>query len=287
MSTKTALLTSGILLAGVLSSLATIKADIDGATLGKWTMDLDAAKKTAIEKNMPILLNFSGSDWSTNCLAMDSKVFSTPEWAEFAKANLIQVLIDTPKDKTLVPEKYVKRNITLNEDNFIDNFPTIIVLDSDGETDLGRITYTEDITLESFKKSLNKLLKFSTPAKLKFVQSLTPAAQEKLKEIQGKVEDINLSIDKKQNIIGKAQTDIDKLAEDLMAAEIELREFRIAQLSEAEQARYKVVKDSFDTKQEAFTKWIESDPEHTPENEKIFQKMQNELIKLNGEIEGF
>ena len=35
----------------------------EGAEPGVWTMDFEAAKKLAKEKKLPILLNFTGSDW--------------------------------------------------------------------------------------------------------------------------------------------------------------------------------------------------------------------------------
>ena len=45
------------------SGLPAAETDLNGITPGKWTMDFDAAKKLANEKKLPILLNFSGSDW--------------------------------------------------------------------------------------------------------------------------------------------------------------------------------------------------------------------------------
>jgi len=41
--------------------------DTEGAKVGRWTMDLDAAKKLATDKQLPILLNFTGSDWCYWC----------------------------------------------------------------------------------------------------------------------------------------------------------------------------------------------------------------------------
>ena len=74
-----------------------------GAELGKWTMDFDAAKTLAAEKEVPILINFTGSDWCGWCKLMDREVFSKAEWQQYAAESLVLVWIDFPRDKALVP----------------------------------------------------------------------------------------------------------------------------------------------------------------------------------------
>ncbi len=63
-------ITLGVLFAGTISlSAQTEEApaaeaiQTEGAKVGHWTMDFEAAKKIAAEKNLPLLLNFTGSDW--------------------------------------------------------------------------------------------------------------------------------------------------------------------------------------------------------------------------------
>ena len=79
----------------------------EGAKVGEWTMDFDAAKTLAKEKNLPILMNFTGSDWCGWCKVMDRSVFSKPKWDAYAKKNLVLVFIDFPQNKALVPMHFV------------------------------------------------------------------------------------------------------------------------------------------------------------------------------------
>ena len=85
----------------------------EGYTPGKWTMDVQAARKYAKEHNLPLFLNFTGSDWCVWCKLMEDRVFSKQEFYEKTKDKIVLVWIDFPRDKDLVPEKYRDRNRTL------------------------------------------------------------------------------------------------------------------------------------------------------------------------------
>ena len=82
----------------------------EGAEVGKWTMDYAAAAKLAKEKNLPMLLNFTGSDWCGWCKIMDGNVYAKPEWSEFAGKQLVLVTFDFPQDKSIVPERLTSQN---------------------------------------------------------------------------------------------------------------------------------------------------------------------------------
>ena len=62
-----------------LSAQAGDKVQLEGAKLGHWTMDFDAATKLAAEKKVPLMLNFTGSDWCGWCKLMDKNVFAEAE----------------------------------------------------------------------------------------------------------------------------------------------------------------------------------------------------------------
>ena len=128
-----------------------------GAKVGQWTMDFDAAKTLAKEKNLPILINFTGSDWCGWCKLMDRSVCSKPEWEAYAKENLVLVYIDFPQDKALVPVHFVARNQKLSDSFDVRGYPTYIVLASDGETRLGQLGASRTATPESFMADLKKL----------------------------------------------------------------------------------------------------------------------------------
>ena len=142
---------TGLLLGGLLLVSASADAvQLEGAEVGKWTMDYDAAVKVAAEKKLPLLLNFTGSDLCGWCKLMDETVFAKEDWKTYAAKNLLLVTLDFPQDKTIVPEKYVERNTKLQEKFGVQGYPTYIVLDNDGETALGQLGAGRDKTPESF-----------------------------------------------------------------------------------------------------------------------------------------
>lgn len=128
-----------------------------GAKAGEWTMDFDAAKALAKEKNLPILINFTGSDWCGWCKLMDKQVFSKPKWTSFAKESLATVFIDFPRDKTLVPMHFVSRNETLSRQFGVEGYPTYILLAPDGVTRLGQLGASRNATPEAFIADIKKL----------------------------------------------------------------------------------------------------------------------------------
>ena len=127
-----------------------------GAKIGEWTMDFEAAKKLAKEKNLPILMNFTGSDWCGWCKLMDKNVFATEEWKTYATQNIVTVFIDFPKDKTLVPEKFVERNKELSKKFSVRGYPSYILLASDGEKQIGQLGASRSATPKSFILDMQK-----------------------------------------------------------------------------------------------------------------------------------
>lgn len=82
----------------------------DGAALGEWTQDVEAARALAKEKGKYLFMNFTGSDWCGWCQLMEEHVFSQPGWKAFAEEHLALAFIDFPRDAARVPEKYRARN---------------------------------------------------------------------------------------------------------------------------------------------------------------------------------
>lgn len=80
------------------------KPDTDGAKVGVWTQDYDAAITLAKEKSLPVMLNFTGSDWCGWCKLMDKQVFSTDDWTKWATNNIVLVFLDFPQDRTSSPK---------------------------------------------------------------------------------------------------------------------------------------------------------------------------------------
>ncbi len=100
---------------------------------GLWLTDYQAALKLAAEQNKPVLLDFTGSDWCGWCIKLDKEVFSKDEFKKYAEENLILVKIDFPRKGTQSAE-LKKQNEELSQKYGIEGFPTIVLLNSKGET---------------------------------------------------------------------------------------------------------------------------------------------------------
>ncbi len=129
----------------------------EGYTPGKWTMDIQAARKYAEEHNLPIFLNFTGSDWCVWCKLMEDRVFSKKEFYDKTKDKVVLVWIDFPRNKDLVPEKYRDRNRKLADLYGIRGFPTYVILDSNGN-ELGRLGASRDASVRKFLGELFRLI---------------------------------------------------------------------------------------------------------------------------------
>ncbi|MBI9020744.1 MAG: thioredoxin family protein [Verrucomicrobia bacterium] len=102
------------------------------ATGNLWTEDYDAALAQAAAENKYVLVDFSGSDWCGWCIRLDKEVFSQGEFIDYAKENLILVLLDFPNSKPQTEALRVK-NQMLSEKYGIQGFPTVLILDPQGK----------------------------------------------------------------------------------------------------------------------------------------------------------
>lgn len=97
-----------------------------------WVNDYKKAQDEAKATHKFLLLNFTGSDWCGWCIKFDRDVFSQPEFKDFARNNLVLVELDFPRAKPQPPEVR-KQNRELAQQYEVVGFPTIVVLNSDGQ----------------------------------------------------------------------------------------------------------------------------------------------------------
>jgi protein disulfide-isomerase len=115
------LLTALVLLSGARFSFA-----------GLWTEKFDEALTEAKESGKYVLVDFSGSDWCGWCMKLDKEVFSQKEFKDFAKSNLVCVLLDFPRQKPQ-SNKQKKANQALMEKYTVKGFPTVLLLSPQGD----------------------------------------------------------------------------------------------------------------------------------------------------------
>ena len=97
-----------------------------------WSNDYKKAQEEAKAAHKFLLLNFTGSDWCGWCIKFDRDVLSKSEFKDFAQNNLVLVELDFPRAKPQPPEVR-KQNRELAQQYEVVGFPTIVVLDSDGQ----------------------------------------------------------------------------------------------------------------------------------------------------------
>ncbi|MCF6349705.1 MAG: thioredoxin family protein [Flavobacteriaceae bacterium] len=89
-----------------------------------WLTNFDEAAKISQKTNKPILANFTGSDWCGYCKILNRDVFSQPEFAKWAKKNVVLLELDFPKKTKLSPE-LKKQNYALQKAFNVRGYPTI------------------------------------------------------------------------------------------------------------------------------------------------------------------
>ncbi len=128
----------------------------DVAAADGWLTDFKEAQKQARETGRPMLLDFTGSDWCGWCIRLDEEVFSKPEFTAYAEEALVLVKLDFPQD---IPQsrELIRQNEALMEQYGVEGFPTIILVDADGEV-LAETGYRRG-GAEAYVKHLKELLK--------------------------------------------------------------------------------------------------------------------------------
>lgn len=98
----------------------------------QWSTDLPAALAQAKREGKHVLLDFTGSDWCAPCKALHRNVFARKQFMEFAKDNLVLVVLDFPKHKQQ-SFSLKRKNEALSKKYEVGGFPTVVVLDADGK----------------------------------------------------------------------------------------------------------------------------------------------------------
>ena len=106
-----------------------------------WTTSYEQGQQEAKANSKLVLLNFTGSDWCGWCILLDREVFSKPQFKEYASKNLVLVEVDFPKMKPM-SEAMRAQNVQLAQRYQVQGFPTIIVLNGDGQV-VGELGYTQ------------------------------------------------------------------------------------------------------------------------------------------------
>jgi thioredoxin-related protein len=97
-----------------------------------WLNDYKKAQQEARASNKFLLLDFTGSDWCVWCKKFDKEILSQSQFQDYARENLVLVELDFPRTKPQSPELR-RQNQELANQYQVQGFPTIVVLNGDGQ----------------------------------------------------------------------------------------------------------------------------------------------------------
>jgi thioredoxin-related protein len=105
----------------------------------EWHTDLPEAQAVAKAANLPILINFTGSDWCHWCQVLKKEVFDKKEFKIWAKTHLVLLELDFPQKKK--QSTFVRQqNEDIAKKFKVDGYPTLYFIRHDGKI-LGRTGY--------------------------------------------------------------------------------------------------------------------------------------------------
>ena len=119
-----------------------------------WTEDYKKACLNAKTGGKLVLLAFSGSDWCGWCVKMDRDIYSQKKFISKAKHKFALVMIDNPKDRSILSPLAKSQNRALCETFKVSGFPTAVVVRPDG-TEVTRFVGYQGGGVEAFLKELN------------------------------------------------------------------------------------------------------------------------------------
>ena len=108
----------------------------------EWHESIVLAMRESAQTGKPILADFTGSDWCHWCKKLDQDVFETKTFKKWSRQNVVLLELDYPENGSQRSEIKLQ-NQELKERYGIDAYPTVLILDSNGEV-LGRLGYQAD-----------------------------------------------------------------------------------------------------------------------------------------------
>lgn len=222
-------------------------------------------------------------------MLMESNVFTRTEWTAYATNHIMMVLIDFPQDKNLVPEKYRERNDTLKKSYEIRGYPTYIVLDEDGKTELGRLSAGRDKTPTSFRAELEQLLVLRSSGIEAFTETLSPEDQTTYRNLIEKLEATKLEKQegekKLRKLMMEAQLDMFLLSQFEEWQRDDLRYFRISrELEDAERQTFEDTLTELQGVRDAIVHLLSSSPETIEANDELAITLTQKLEALKTEL---
>ena len=147
-----------------------------------WTDDYESALKRAAEEKSNVLVDFTGSDWSSWCKKLDKEVFATDVFRREAPKKYVLLYVDSPRDVSSLSEKARTQNTGLVEKYKVERFPTVVVLDAAGR-EITRTGYRKGGP-EAYLKGLDDAVREAPDVEkyIKPIETVLNASDESMKK---------------------------------------------------------------------------------------------------------
>lgn len=128
-----------------------------------WETNLKKAAEVSIKTKKPLLLFFTGSDWCGWCIRLQNEVLKKPEFAAWAKENVVLVELDFPRRTPQLPE-IQQQNMELQQIFEVRGYPTVWLAtptkNKDGKINLDKMGSTGYVAggPEKWLESANQIL---------------------------------------------------------------------------------------------------------------------------------
>ena len=109
-----------------------------------WERDVNKALEISQKSKKPLFMFFTGSDWCGWCIRLQKEVLKTPEFATWAKDNVVLVELDFPRKNMMSPE-IQNQNNQLQQLFEVRGYPTVWIVNAeikDGKTNFQKLGTT-------------------------------------------------------------------------------------------------------------------------------------------------
>ena len=150
-----------------------------GLSAAEWHTDFQKAKAESLKTGRPIYILFTNSD-AAPCLSLERTIFSQKKFQDYADKKLVLMKVDFPVAIHLQPKALQQQNQTLKAKYGIAVYPTVLLLDSNGDIYIDFIK--ADGSQEKHRRKMNEILGFDPPRRYSdylegFVKKYTPPKQ--------------------------------------------------------------------------------------------------------------
>ena len=258
---------------GLADASEALQVQAEGAQPGAWTSDYPAALKAAQELGLPVLVFFNGSDWSIESKTFIQNTLSAQEWLDYLPS-LILAYIDLPRHNPKFPATLKEQNETLRQQFGVRNFPSMLLLTAEGMP-AGNLRVNSQTTAHELVKNI-KLFRRRIPSEIdKLIAQIgREELTEKYASFKGLVAERDQLIRDTQTKVQELETEMRAIGEEVENA---IRDWDVARLSPEDQNAYLAAEKARNDAQTELNTLMENAPGRTPENQRQFQVLQQEI----------